>query len=182
MDDKQCSKCGQNKPVRAFYRKSSVKSCGLTAACKDCLREPARIVAANWRQANPGRTAQNTRNYRDRNRVRIREEERQRRASDPVFRFVKNARTRIYLALKKGPKYAKTESLVGCSFDQLLGLMEFHFLPGMSWENYGQWHVDHIKPCAIFNLSDPAQQQECFHYSNLQPMWGEDNMRKGARV
>lgn len=55
------------------------------------------------------------------------------------------------------------------------------FRPGMTWENYGIWHVDHIKACAKFDLSLPAQQKICFHYSNLQPLWALDNIRKGAR-
>ena len=52
----------------------------------------------------------------------------------------------------------------------------------MNWDNYGVWHLDHIIPCARFDLSDPEQQKICFHYTNLQPMWGEDNMRKGAKL
>ena len=52
----------------------------------------------------------------------------------------------------------------------------------MNWENYGVWHIDHIIPCARFDLSDPGQQKICFHYTNLQPMWGEDNLKKGARL
>jgi hypothetical protein len=54
----------------------------------------------------------------------------------------------------------------------------------MSWDNYGYegWHIDHIKPIAKFDLSDPIQRAQCFHYSNLQPLWALDNMRKHARI
>ena len=48
----------------------------------------------------------------------------------------------------------------------------------MSWNNYGKWHVDHIRPCIDFDLSKPEEQQKCFHYTNLQPLWAEENMRK----
>lgn len=48
----------------------------------------------------------------------------------------------------------------------------------MTWQNYGQWHVDHIRPCASFDLSKPEEQRACFHYANLQPLWGEENLRK----
>ena len=51
----------------------------------------------------------------------------------------------------------------------------------MSWNNYGEWHVDHIKPCAKFDLSEEEQQKKCFNYKNLQPLWGEDNLKKGDK-
>jgi hypothetical protein len=52
----------------------------------------------------------------------------------------------------------------------------------MTKENYGKWHTDHIIPCAAFDLSDPKQQTKCFHYSNIQPLWAEENLRKGAKL
>lgn len=54
----------------------------------------------------------------------------------------------------------------------------------MSWDNYGYrgWHIDHIKPCASFDLTDPNQREQCFHFSNLQPMWAKDNLSKGAKT
>jgi hypothetical protein len=75
----------------------------------------------------------------------------------------------------------RTIKLVGCSANQLKQYLEAAFVSGMNWGNYGQWHVDHIKPCASFNLTQPEQQLACFHYTNLQPLWGPDNLRKGAR-
>jgi hypothetical protein len=58
--------------------------------------------------------------------------------------------------------------------------LEAQFVPGMTWANHGAWHVDHIRPCASFNLEDPAEQRVCFHFSNLQPLWAQDNLAKGA--
>ena len=51
----------------------------------------------------------------------------------------------------------------------------------MSWDNYGQWHIDHIRPCSGFNLLDPIEQRVCFHYTNLQPLWAGDNLKKSNR-
>ena len=72
--------------------------------------------------------------------------------------------------------------LVGCSIDQLKQHLEFQFKPGMTWNNYGKWHVDHKKPCASFDLSKPSEQRKCFNWKNLQPLWAEENLSKGARL
>jgi len=69
--------------------------------------------------------------------------------------------------------------LVGCSIDFLKQHLENKFKPGMSWKNYGKWHIDHIRPCASFDLRKPAEQKKCFHYSNLQPLWAKENLVKG---
>lgn len=71
--------------------------------------------------------------------------------------------------------------LIGCDIDYLWKHLIAQFTEGMKVENYGEWHMDHIKPCASFNLEDEEQQRECFHYSNLQPLWAEDNLSKGDR-
>jgi hypothetical protein len=56
--------------------------------------------------------------------------------------------------------------------------LEKQFINGMAWENQGEWHIDHIRPCASFNLDNEIERQMCFHYTNLQPLWGFDNMSK----
>ena len=83
---------------------------------------------------------------------------------------------------KKNQKSDTTMKLTGCTLEKLKKHLENKFEDGMDWNNYGVWHVDHIIPCAKFDLSNPGQQQICFHYTNLQPMWGEKNMQKGARL
>ncbi len=73
--------------------------------------------------------------------------------------------------------------LLGCAIDKVVKHIEAQFEEGMAWDNYGyySWHIDHIKPCDAFDLTDPAQRAECFHYTNLQPLWAEDNLAKGAK-
>ena len=103
--------------------------------------------------------------------------------TDPNFKLTMQLRHRIYLALKvKGiSKSKRTMKLLGCTVEELWKHLESKFQPGMTKENYGKWHVDHIKPCASFDLTDPKQQFICFHYTNLQPLWAKDNIRKGAK-
>jgi len=103
--------------------------------------------------------------------------------TDPDFKLKMQLRHRIYLALKvKGiSKSKRTMKLLGCTVEELWKHLESKFQPGMTKENYGKWHVDHIRPCASFDLTDPKQQSICFHYTNLQPLWAKDNIRKGAK-
>jgi hypothetical protein len=92
--------------------------------------------------------------------------------------------SRIRTAIKKGKKCSRTMDLVGCSIEELRKHLELQFQQGMNWYNHGifGWHIDHILPCSSFDLNDPIQQKECFHYSNLQPLWAKDNMQKRAKL
>jgi len=98
-----------------------------------------------------------------------------------LYRITCNLRSRVWHVLKNHKKVNKTIKLLGCSVKQLKLHLEKHFKPGMSWNNYGKWHIDHIKPCAKFNLSVISEQRLCFHYTNLQPLWAEENLRKGSK-
>lgn len=118
-----------------------------------------------------------------RNRKRLTEMSRSRqreRMKDPLYRLKRNLRTRLHHALAGLHKTDRTMTLVGCSLNELKQHIESRFKSGMNWDNYGKWHVDHIKPCAAFDLSDEKNQRECFHYTNLQPLWAEDNLRKSS--
>lgn len=74
--------------------------------------------------------------------------------------------------------------MIGCSIEELKAHLEAQFQPGMTWENYGYWgwHVDHAHPIAAHDLTDPDQQRVAFHFTNLQPLWREDNQKKSARL
>jgi hypothetical protein len=107
-----------------------------------------------------------------------------RRLAEPSFRMSLVLRNRLWSAIRggRGRKHSSASVLVGCTWNHLRTHLESQFAPGMTWENYGQWHIDHIRPCASFDLTDPEQQKECFHYTNLQPLWALENMKKGARL
>jgi hypothetical protein len=103
-----------------------------------------------------------------------------RMAADVAFRAFETTRRRLNKALKGELKVARTVDLLGCTTEQLRAHLEVQFRPGMTWSNYGAWHIDHIRPCASFDLSDPEQQRQCFHFTNLQPLWARDNLKKSA--
>ena len=90
-------------------------------------------------------------------------------------------RTRTWSAYTKNKKTKSTLELLGCTGIELANHLEKQFQPGMTHDNYGECHIDHIKPIVSFDLSDPEQEQECFHYTNLQPLWGSENLSKGAK-
>jgi hypothetical protein len=93
-------------------------------------------------------------------------------------------RSRQFQVLKGKSKSASAIKLLGCTVDEALQHLENQFQPGMTWDNWSLdgWHVDHIKPCASFDMEDEEQQKECFHWSNLQPLWGIDNIKKGDKL
>jgi hypothetical protein len=107
--------------------------------------------------------------------------EKERFKIDPNYKLIKYTRNRIKSVLKGIYKSKSTIKLLGCSIEECWQHLESKFQPGMTRENHGLWHVDHIRPCISFNLTDPEQQAICFHYTNLQPLWAEDNLKKGAK-
>jgi len=107
----------------------------------------------------------------------------ERRRTEPNFRLRESISSRIRAAIKNGSKSSQTLELLGCTIPELREHLETKFQTGMSWDNYGikGWHVDHIRPCSSYNLSDPDQQRECFNHTNLQPLWATENLEKGDR-
>ena len=71
--------------------------------------------------------------------------------------------------------------LVGCTIEELKRHLQNQFDNKMSWQNYGSWHIDHKKAVSKFDLTKPKEQEKCFNYKNLQPLWGTDNLRKSNR-
>jgi hypothetical protein len=103
------------------------------------------------------------------------------RSRENIQRSIKNRlRTRITRVLHRNHirKSAKTIDLIGCTWSDFKLHIEHQFTVGMSWENRSLWHIDHIKPCAKFDLTDPEQRKLCFHYTNMQPLWAADNLSK----
>jgi len=100
--------------------------------------------------------------------------------NDPIFALKINQRSRVRAILKNN-KNCKTHELLGCSFEELKQHLESQFQEGMGWHNMGEWHIDHIVPLAIFDLTNADQQKIAFNYKNLQPLWALDNLKKGAK-
>lgn len=156
-----------------LYRLSAKGRASKKASDRRCA---ARVAAykAEWARRNHERLSQRLCIYL-----------RERCRSDPAFAMRLRLRSRLVGAIRRymtaRSATAVIQELLGCSLPELVRHLESKFLPGMSWGNRSQWHIDHIKPLCAFDLTDPEQQAVAFHYTNLQPLWALDNMRKGGR-
>lgn len=114
--------------------------------------------------------------------IAYRERHRNRRQNNENIRLTSALRHRIYIALKDNYVSENTLNLLGCSLEDLWIHLEKQFSDDMTRKNYGTvWHVDHIKPCAAFNLDDDLEQKRCFNWKNLQPLCARENLNKGAK-
>ena len=129
----------------------------------------------NWNKENREHVNEYKRNY-----------ERMKCATDPRYKISKRTRTAVYTCLKEAnvSKYRSTFSIIGYGIDELMEHLEKQFVDGMTWENYGEWHVDHKKPMSSFTFKsvDDIEFKECWELDNLQPLWGEDNLSKGSTI
>ena len=135
-------------------------------------RNKIREQQRQWRAQN----REHCKQYRKSRRHLDREYWRNRRANDPMFRIKNNLRNRLNSILKK--KTVSATKLVGCTWEELRTHIENQFQDGMTWDNYGEWHIDHIKPISLFNLLDTEEVKQACHYTNLQPLWAADNLKK----
>jgi uncharacterized protein (DUF2249 family) len=144
-----------------------------------------------WREQNPEHVSAQKKAWYLKNKEhvfrRAREYCKLKRKNDPQYRIGMTLRKRLWSALKaqSADKAASAVRDLGCTPQELRAHLEDQFLPGMTWENYGngpnKWNIDHIRPFASFDLTDPGQQRQVCHYTNLQPLWSEDNLRKSDK-
>jgi len=108
----------------------------------------------------------------------------QQRRKRPYERLASVIRARIYDVLKNGYKSDRTEKLIGITIKELKIYIEKQFKPGMTWNNYGfyGWHIGHKMPLSSFDLTKAEEQEKAFHYTNLQPLWAKENLRKHSKI
>jgi len=148
------------------------------AADKDGFKKQ---IAA-WRAAHPDELAESIRRTQKKRRPKMREYVRRRFAEDMQFRMATLLRNRLRKALSRGQRGGLAIKHLGCDAKQAMAHLESKFRDGMSWENMGKWHIDHIRPLASFDLTKEEQVAEACHFSNLQPLWGKENQSKGCRL
>ena len=108
---------------------------------------------------------------------------RNRYKNDENFKLRCLLRNRFSIALKSQTikKNSHVLELTSCTVDVLKNHLSNQFEEGMTWANHGDWHIDHRRPCASFDLAKEEEQRKCFHYTNLQPLWEQENREKSAQ-
>jgi hypothetical protein len=143
-----------------------------------------------WNEKNKEHRKQYLKEYREKNIDKIRQNkrdyERNRKARDPLYKLISNFRTAIYQVLKESnvEKNGHYFDILGYTPEELINHLEKQFTEGMTWENYGEFHVDHKLPISSFNIKEIGDEEfmRCWCLDNLQPMWGEENIRKSNKI
>lgn len=175
METKICIKCKIERDLPCFHKNKNTKD-GLYIWCKKCSNQ--------YRQDHKEEISiQRRQHYQDHKKERNQYESNKRK-TNISYKLAHYLRSRLYKALKNNYKSGSAIRDLGCTIDELKLHLESKFQPGMAWDNCGKfgWHIDHIIPLSKFsNLSQLEQLKEACHYTNLQPLWAEDNLKKGNR-
>jgi len=134
-----------------------------------------------WRKENPEKFQQYRKKWRDKNPHYHSDYEKERRINDLDFKLRGVLRSRLFKATRNICKKGSAVQDLGCTIPELMSYLESKFQPGMTWDNYGSWHIDHIKPLSKFDLTKAEDLKVACHFSNLQPLWAIDNLKKGNR-
>lgn len=145
-------------------------------------KEIQRARNAAYYAANREREQERTRNYAQTHRDVVNANKTRHRREKTDSYIADRLRIRLHQVLTqaKGVKSASLRELTGCDIPEFRAHIERQFTDGMSWDNYGEWHLDHIRPCASFSLSNPEHQKACFNWRNYQPLGGVENVSKHA--
>lgn len=191
---KICSKCGECKPStnEFFYLRKSGSLEGQCKSCRALAKKKRRASGVykeydqEYKQKNKERVSLYYRDYYQKNKDKRVEQSAwriaERRRTDPLFALANRVRALIRGKIRAGgfAKTSKTRDILGCEWEVLQAHIERQFLKGMSWEKNNQWHIDHIIPLATAKTEEDVIRLN--HYTNLRPLWAEDNLRKGARI
>ena len=203
MTTKICSKCGVEKILSEFNKMSKVK-CGVRSYCRECqkidskkyrLENKEKLILYNtkWNNENQEYYKKYFEEYykvnyekeklrklkwsRD-NKEYFKNYQKQRKKEDILFMIITSMRNSVNRYLKYRSK--RTFNIIGCTPQFLKEHLETQFKDGMSWENRNEWHIDHIIP-----LSSAKTEEEVYklcHYTNLQPLWAEENLKKSNKI
>tara|TARA_B100001094_G_scaffold196438_1_gene190375 strand:- start:754 stop:1440 length:687 start_codon:yes stop_codon:yes gene_type:complete len=188
IEEKYCIKCDTWQPLKA-YSKDKNKWDNLQSRCRICANVNCKKRYHELMKTEESRErlrAQNRKSHKKRRmngKISAYENayRKKRRKEDPAYRTKAYIRTRIWHCFNKNgvKKTAKTSELMGCTPEFLNAHLEKYFDDNMSWENRGEWHIDHVIPCCAFGAT--IEEQKILHwYGNLRPMWSTDNLIKNG--
>jgi hypothetical protein len=157
---------------------------------RDSNKEYMSNKSKTWYEKNKEHRKEYLKEYRENNVDKIRQikrdYERNRKARDPLYKLISNFRTAIYQVLKESnvEKNKHYFDILQYTPEQLITHLENKFTDKMTWDNYGEWHVDHKLPITHFNISEMGDSEfmKCWSLDNLQPMWGDENIKKSNKL
>lgn len=204
---KVCTKCKIEKLLSEFFKCKNTND-GLNSWCKSCFKEyQKKYFKANkeakkeyqkkyyienkerkkqYQKANKERKKEYDKKYykvnKEHKKEYQKEYQKERRKTDLLFKLRGNLRKRTWEAFKnKGySKNTKTQEMLGVDWQVAKNHIERQFTKGMNWNNYGDWHIDHIIP--LSSAKTPQRLKELCHYTNIQPMWAEENLSKKDKI
>jgi hypothetical protein len=195
---KKCNKCNEEKSLENFYKHKGYKD-GHQTTCRNCIIKTSKKYHKEnkykikeyykeYFQVNKEKYNEYQKEYYQENKEKINEYQKKylknRKHKDPIFKFSFNVRCLVSNSFKRGKnkfrKNTKTENILGCTIEEFRIYIEKQFKDGMTFENYGEWHLDHIYPISLATTEEEIIKLN--HYTNFQPLWAEDNFRKGNRI
>lgn len=177
---KICTSCKAELPeTLEFFAKNSQNKNALHPACKKCANQKQREKYVNDIENERTRARKYKRENREKVNRYMRGYNKTKRQEDPFYRACMNIRARAKEIVKDPKLRSRT---IGCTGQELKTHLEKQFKEGMTWENYGEWHIDHIYPLSVAFAQGPESFKKACHYTNLQPLWAADNIRKSNRV
>lgn len=175
-----CTKCNIEKPLHGFHKHTGGKF-GRSPSCKVCHSLTAKRRYTENRIVEIKRSNEYYALNKESVYARTKAYGSKRIATDLNFRLARNLRTRLSKTVRQNSQTSSAVHSLGCSLNEFRTHMSGKFKAGMTWENYGQWEIDHVVPLAKFDLTNSAEADKALHYSNLQPLWKLENRIKGAR-
>lgn len=196
---KICSYCKIEKDISYFAKHKNTKD-KLKHQCKSCEKDyrdknkdktkanyqkNKKIISEKqklYRLENYNKIIERERNYDKKNRLVRNLYKQNRRNTDFLFKLICNIRNLIGISFRKNGynKDSKTNKILGCTYEEFKQHLEKQFTEGMSWDNQGEWHLDHIYPVSLAKTEEEIIKLN--HYTNFQPLWAEENIRKGNRI
>ena len=168
MKTKYCRKCKKTKELSEFYKYKNNKD-GCNYWCKKCTDD----YNKKWMEKNKEKRKIYNRKY-----------QREKLRNNLIYRLSHNIRKSVWYSLKGNKNGKHWEDLVGYTQEDLRRHLEKQFKDGMNWSNYGKWHLDHIIPMSLFNITGVKSKgfKKCWALENLQPLWEKDNFKKHNKL
>jgi hypothetical protein len=204
MDVKKCTCCGELKSYGEFGKARAKDRLQCICKAYKSIKDKAKVTTSKQKyyldnkdkislkykqkyKKNKEKVKAKTIEYAKQNRDKVnayfrKYNKEQRRIGNFQYILSKYFRSRINHIMKGKVKTGSALKELGCSLKYLQTYLESKFQIGVTWKNYGEWYIDHIMPLASFNLQDPEDFRQACHYTNLQPFWATDNLKKGAKL